>query len=455
MARCTAQLLLVGCLCLATDRLVADDWPQWMGPQRDNVWRESGVRDDLPAEGLTPKWSVPVDLGYAGPAVANGKVYVFEYTRSEGEITNNPGGADQLLGTERLRCLDQQSGEELWRYEYERPYSISYPSGPRCTPTVDGDRVYALGAEGDLTCLSTAEGTALWKVNFQERFDAKTPLWGHSAHPLVVGDTLYCLVGGPGSLVVALDKHTGEVQWKALDNDQQGYCPPSMIEHNGQPQLVVYYPKAVAGLDPATGDELWSVAIEPAYSMSIGAPTKVGDRLFATGHGGVSVFFQLPTESGGDAQVLWAGTPKTSIGAANMTPLADPAGKVIYGCDSRTSELIAIDLADDGARLWKTRKPTLGEDGVGKQGRVFHGTAFLVRQGDSDRYWIASETGDLILAQLTPEAYTELGRTPLVAPTGETFGRPVVWSAPAFAGGCVFARDDKQLVCLDLSADGG
>lgn len=433
----------------------ADDWPQWMGPNRDNIWREDGVRDDLPETGLTPKWTVPVDLGYSGPAVADGKVYLFEYTRESGEITNNPGGADELEGVERLRCLDQATGEELWRHEYDRPYKISYPSGPRCTPTVHGDSVYALGAEGDLWRLKTADGSVVWHVNFQERFGAETPIWGHSSHPLIVGDKLYCIAGGEDSVAVALDIATGETEWTAIRNKEQGYCPPSLIEHNGEQQLVIYYPKAVTGLDPASGDEKWSVAIEPSYSMSIGAPNKVGDRMFATGHGGVSVFFRLPTESGGDAEVLWAGKPKTSIGAANMTPIADPSADVLYGCDARTSELIAVDLENEGERLWSTKRPTLGAEADSKKGRVYHGTAFVVRQGDTNRYWLASETGDLILAELTPEAYTEIGRTKMVEQTGETFGRPVVWSAPAFADRCVFARDDKQLVCIDLSAAGG
>ena len=134
------------------------DWPQWRGPMRDGVWRAFGVRSDLPKgdlptgnllKGKLPiRWRVPAALGYAGPAVAAGKVFLFEYEKRSGEIKNSPDVRIRLEGVERLRCLNAASGDELWRHEYNRPYQISYPSGPRCTPTVDGERVYTLGAEG-------------------------------------------------------------------------------------------------------------------------------------------------------------------------------------------------------------------------------------------------------------------------------------------------------------------
>ena len=202
-----------------------DDWPQWRGPNRDGVWRESGLLTDMPSGELPVRWRVPVDLGYAGPAVADGKVYLFEYEKRSGTIKNNPGGRADLEGLERLRCLDASSGDELWRHEYDRPYKLSYPSGPRCTPTVDGDRVYTLGAEGDLICLNTGDGSVVWSKSFAEEYGAETPIWGHSAHPLVDGDTLYCVVGGQGSVAVAFDKMTGAEKWRALSAYEAGVLP--------------------------------------------------------------------------------------------------------------------------------------------------------------------------------------------------------------------------------------
>ncbi|QDT70667.1 outer membrane biogenesis protein BamB [Planctomycetes bacterium MalM25] len=431
---------------------LAEDWPHWRGPEHDGVWREEGIVAALPEGELDYTWRVPCHLGYAGPAVADGKVYLFEYERSDGDITDNPGARDKLQGVERLRCLSSATGEELWKYEYERDYFISYPSGPRCTPTVDGDHVYLLGPEGDLTCLKTADGSFVWKKSFPNDYNAPTPMWGHSAHPLVDGDTLYCLVGGEGSVVVAFDKLTGEERWRALStprmNNEVGYCPPSIAVIGGQRVLVVFHPEAVCGLTLDGGEQLWSVPIKPAYGMSIAQPNVVGDRIFTTGYGGPSVFFRPPAGAG-EAEVLWSGAPKTSVSAANPTPTADATAEVLYGVDANSSSLAAVDLAT-GERLWQTRKPTLNIEG---RTRARHGTVFPVRQGDTDRFWLASETGDLILARLTPEAYEELGRKPLLEPTGDAFGRPVWWSHPAFAEKSIFARNDKELVRVNLAAE--
>ncbi|MEM8946195.1 MAG: PQQ-binding-like beta-propeller repeat protein [Planctomycetota bacterium] len=422
--------------------LRAEDWEQWRGPQRDGVWRETGIRDDIPSDGLPERWRVPVALGYAGPAVADGKVYLFEYEKEQGELKNSPGGRPKLDGVERLRCLSSASGEELWRYEYDRNYKISYPSGPRCTPTVDGDRVYALGAEGDLTCLRTGDGSLVWKKSFQTDYGVKTPIWGHSAHPLVDGDTLYCVVGGDGSIAVAFDKLTGEERWRALSAGEPGYCPPTMLEIAGKQQLVIFYPLAVCGLDPTSGQVQWSIPIEPSYGMSIAQPMITGDRIFTSGYN-ASVCFSLPNGSS-DPDVYWAGKPKTSVSSANVTPIYD--GSLIYGVDANDSVLAAVDPST-GERVWQTKAPTVGE---GQRGR--HGTVFIVRQGNSDRYWLFSELGDLILAKLTAAGYEELGRQKLLEPTGEAFGRSVVWSHPAFAEQAVFVRNDEQLVCVELSS---
>ncbi len=420
-----------------------DDWPQWRGPSRGGVWNESGVRSDMPTDKLPVRWRVPAALGYAGPAVAGGKVFLFEYERLTGKIKNDPGSRTKLEGLERLRCLNAATGKELWRHEYDRTYHVSYPSGPRCTPTVDGDRVYILGAEGDLKSLRTEDGKVVWEKSFHEEYGVESPLWGHSAHPLVYGDAVYCLVGGEGSIVVAFDKQTGAEKWRALSAYEPGYCPPSMMEIGGRLQLVIFHPKAVSGLDPVSGEVIWSVPIEPSYGMSIAQPLLAGNRLFAAGYNN-SVCFALPVGVE-EPEVLWAGTPKTSISSANASPIFD--GELIYGIDANDSALVAIDPAT-GERLWQTKVPTVGEGGRGR-----HGTTFIVRQGETDRYWLFNEQGDLILARLRAAGYEELGRQRILEPTGEAFGRSVVWSHPAFAERAVFARNDKEIVCVDLSAE--
>ena len=167
-----ACLLLAATCCPAP----AEDWPQWLGPNRDATYAEQDVRTAIPESGLPVRWRVPCATGYSGPAVVDGRVYLFEYEITDGELTFAAGRPDELKGTERVRCLDAQSGEELWSYEYDCPYRVSYGGGPRCTPTVDGGLVYTLGAEGDLSCLKADDGSLRVTVNVAPpAADASTP----------------------------------------------------------------------------------------------------------------------------------------------------------------------------------------------------------------------------------------------------------------------------------------
>ena len=425
-----------------------DDWPQWLGPARDGVWRETGLVKAIPPAGLPVKWRAEVKGGYSGPAVADGRVYLMDYERREGDVANAPNDRNTLAGQERVLCLDAATGKLLWKHDYDCPYAISYASGPRCTPTVADGKVYTLGAEGNLFCLDAATGRVIWSKDFKKDYAAPTPLWGFCGHPLVDGDRLVCLVGGEGSVAVAFDKNTGRELWRALSASESGYCPPSIIESAGVRQLVIWDADKLNSLDPATGTVLWSQPLKPSYGMSIMAPrvaaTPRGQVLFASGIGRIGALYTLAADKPG-ASVAWRGDPKSAVYCANSTPFI--AGDTLYGCDCETGFLTAVDLAT-GKRLWETGEPTLGN----RRGR--HGTAFLVRQGDAvgdGRTWLFSETGNLILARLTPAAYEELGRTHLVAPTNECFGREVVWSHPAFAGRCIFVRNDRELVCVSLA----
>ncbi|MCG8650470.1 MAG: PQQ-like beta-propeller repeat protein, partial [Pirellulales bacterium] len=133
-----------------------------MGPTRDGVYRETGIIDEVPAKGLPVKWRRPIGGGYAGPAVAGGRVFVFDYQKESGDAFNDPGQRAKLKGKERLTALDAKTGKQLWQHTYDCPYSISYPAGPRCTPTVDGDHLFILGSEGDLKCLRCRDGDLVW-----------------------------------------------------------------------------------------------------------------------------------------------------------------------------------------------------------------------------------------------------------------------------------------------------
>lgn len=427
-------------LVLAATHVSAADWPQWLGPHQAAEWNESGLVDRIPADGLKVLWRKPVGLGYAGPAVAQGRVYLFDYVKTSGEIVNNPGGRTELKGQERLQCFSTADGSLVWQQEYDAPYAISYASGPRATPTVDGDRVYTLGAEGQLCCRGTKDGAIQWELNLKSKYGVESPIWGFSAAPVVDGDQLYIMVGGQGHAVVALNKTTGDELWRSLSDTDSGYSTPTVIEAAGKRQLIVWLPSQIHGLDPESGKPYWSVDLKPDYGMSIMLPRHHGEYLFASGIGNVGAALKLDQSQPG-AEIMWRGKGNNAVYCANSTPVI--VDDVIYGCDCRSGALTAVDIRT-GDRLWESMIPTAGE---GR--KAGHGTAFLVKNGD--RFILFSETGDLILAELTPEKYTELGRFHALEPTNECFGRPVVWSHPAFAEQCAFMRNDKELVCISLA----
>ena len=423
----------------------ADDWPQWLGPERDGIWRETGIVESLPEEGPEILWRVPAGHGYSSPTVAEGKVYLSDYVIAEGEIVNNPSGRNPVKGKERIRCFDAESGEELWSHAYDEPYFISYPGGPRSTPTVADRKVYALGAEGRFFCLDANTGEVVWEQNWKEIYEIESPIWGFSAHPLIDGDTLYALVGGEGSVAVAFNKDTGAVKWQALSAAEPGYCPPTMIEHAGVKQLLIWHPESMNSLNPEDGSVYWSLPLKAGYGMSIMAPQKSGNKLFASAIGRIGAVMELDDEKP-EAKFFWKAKPKEGLFAANVTPLIIDG--VIYGCDIDTSGFTAASL-ETGERYWQTTLPTLGEENPERGGR--HGTAFLTLHEESGKLFLFSETGHLIIAEVSPEAYTEISRAKILEPTNEAFGRPVVWAAPAFAMKSVFVRNDKELVRVNLA----
>jgi outer membrane protein assembly factor BamB len=420
--------------------LHGNDWPQWLGPDGDNQWRESGILRTFPAEGPPVKWRAAVHWGYAGPAVAGGRVFVMDFLPDDPQLRNNPSGREQVAGTERVLCLSSADGSLLWEHAAQRTYAISYPGGPRCTPAVDAEHVYALGAQGHLTCLRRGDGHVVWSKDFVADYGAPTPVWGFAAHPLADDQRLYCVVGGKDAAVVAFDKATGRELWRALATNDAGYCPPTLIRHAGVEQLIIWLPETLAALNPATGATYWTLPLKPAYGMSIAAPRKHGDVLFASGHGHTAAAVRLG-EGPTDVEVVWSGKAGRGVYASNATPYLEDG--VIYGSDCFSGGLAAARL-EDGQELWTVFEPTTGDR------RAAHGTAFLFKH--EDRFLLMSETGHLILAKLSPAGYEEISRAKILEPTNEAFGRPVVWSSPALAEKCVFARNDKELVCVDLSA---
>ena len=439
MARSIALLIVV----LATSRASAADWPQWMGPNRDDVWDEKGIVESFPADGPKVLWRTPLNGGFAGPAVAGGKVYVTDYVKAAGDSKPQPTKRNDLQGAERVLCLDAQSGSELWKHEYPCDYTISYPAGPRCTPTVDGSRVYALGAMGDLICLDAEKGTVIWSKNLPAEYKAPVPLWGYAGHPLVYKNLLICTAGGDGSAVIALDKGTGQEKWKALKSPEIGYSPPTLIEAGGVTQLLIFNGVGLNSLNPDSGEAYWSEPLSTAFAMAIMAPRKGGDFLFAGGHSGRSLGLKLTADKPG-ATKAWQGSRTLGLAPVSGTPFVENG--IAYGIDG--NGLFRAMRVETGERLWATAKPVNGKDDD-KRGPN-EGATFVTKNGD--RFFIFGENGDLVIARLSPEKYDEISRTKLLDPVGVGLGRPVVWSHPAYANRCVYARNDKEIVCVDLSA---
>jgi outer membrane protein assembly factor BamB len=429
---------------LGGNTLFADDWPQWLGPQRDAVWRESGIVAKFPTNGPPVRWRASIGGGYAGPVVANGRVYVADRRLAQGASNPaDPFDRGVISGGERVVCLSEADGQVLWKYEYECPYTISYPAGPRVAPLVSQGKVYTLGAEGNLFCLDATDGKVLWSHEFKKDYGIKAPMWGFAGNPLLDGNRLICLVGGAGSTVVAFDKDTGKELWRALSAEEPGYSSPVIYEAGGTRQLILWHPEAANALDPETGAVYWSVPFKSRAGMTLATPRKLGDQLFFTAFYSGSLMLRLDSAKPA-AAVAWR-TLKvnekdtTHLNAVMCTPFLEDG--YIYGVCSY-GQLRCLKM-ETGERVWETFQATTSGEAVR------WANAFIVKNGD--RFFLFNEKGDLIMAKLSPRGYEEISRAHLLEPTNKDCGRFVVWSHPAFANRHVYARNDREIICADLA----
>jgi outer membrane protein assembly factor BamB len=448
--RCSVALALL----LVPAFAMADDWPQYLGPKRDSIWRETGILDKFPSRGPEVLWRKPCGMGYAGPAVTQGKVFLPDRVLADGaKNPDNPFGRTGVRGTDRLLCLDEKTGEQLWKIEHPVEYRVSYAAGPRCTPTVDGDLLYWLDTMGDLFALETNTGKKVWTKNFRTDFGAELPVWGFAAHPLVDGDKLICLVGGSeGRGVIAFNKKTGDVVWKALTTrGDPGYNSPVIFEINGKRVLIIWHSHAVVGLEPDTGKKLWQYDWDIASALTVPGVRLVGKSLLF-----LSAFYNgsLLLDVGGETpQVVWkskskgnqaAVMPDNTLDLHSIMPTPWIKDDHIYGICSY-GELRCLELKT-GKRVWMTRAVTTTDGAPARWAN-----AFIVPHGDGERAFLFNEQGELIIARLTPSGYEEIDRAKLLDPTNRyAAGRTVVWSHPAFADRTVFARNDKEIVAVSL-----
>ena len=417
----------------------AEDWPEWRGKGRRGLWNESGIVDNFPPQGLTVAWRTPIGSGFSGPAVAGGRVFVLDFSRETG-----------TKGTERAVCLDERTGRVLWAQSWPADYrgmQETYATGPRATPTVDGDRVYTLGGSGVLHCLSVSDGAVLWKKDYVRDFTASLPVWGMTSAPLVDGERLICLVGGDGdATVVAFDKKSGREIWRAIHSDSEpGYAQLILVENAGTRQLILWHPRAVYSLDPSSGKILWQEPFRVNMGLTVATPVVSGLRLLVSSFYNGSLMLELE-RSGPGAKVLWKGKSASEIDSDGLhaliaTPVID--GDFVYGVCSY-GQFRCID-ARSGSRVWETLQVT------GEKARW--ATAMMVR--NEDRYFINNDRGELILARLSPDGYTEIGRTFLIKPTTHPGNRrqagAVHWSHPAYANRRIYARNDEEILAASLA----
>ncbi len=430
----------------------ADDWPQWMGPQRDDVWRERGIVQRFTTNGPPIVWRTAIAPSYSGPAVVGNRLFLMDRPKAaDPEAKSNDEKAATTPALERVRCLDAKTGKSIWEHVYPRAYNIGYPAGPRTTPTVADGRVYTLGAMGDLLCLKADSGTVVWSHNFPQDYQpVKAPVWGWSSHPLLDADRLICLVGGTNTAVVAFQKDTGKELWRALSTQEIGYVPPVIYTINGRRQRIIWHPEAVSGLDPETGKVFWSqpypVGAEPKRpEVTIALPRLEGNNLFLTCFYQGSLLLRV-TETG--AEVAWNrhSTSDSEMNDGLHTVLGTPIFKdgFIYGVCG-FGEFRCLD-AKNGDRKWETYAPT-----VGKQG--FFANVFMTQ--NEDRTFLYNDQGELIIARLRPEGYEEVSRAKLLEPLEKTRGRTVTWCHPAYANQRAYVHNGKDLICVSLAADQG
>jgi outer membrane protein assembly factor BamB len=423
-------LAFAGCIVGMPVESSAFDWPQWRGPNGDGTWVGAPkISAEWSKDGLPVGWRADIGGGYAGVTVADGRVFLFDrqVERGPGDPDNAKPQGPILSEKERLLCLDSETGRELWQFAYPETYGdLDYGNGPRAAPTVTGDFVLTLGALGKLHCLRVADGSAVWSIDLIKDFGGRRPMWGYAAAPLVRGDSVIVVSGGENNRsVLSLDLSSGKRQWSSL-SDKAGYTWPVAVQRDGHTQLVCWTPSHVRGIDARDGKPLWEYPYEITYGVSIATPIIHDGIVLVCGywHGSRAIQLgQQPT----DAKLKWE--ENRYLRGLMSQPLYRDG--FVYLLDKQYG-LTCFELAT-GKKLWDD-KNTLTPRGRNPQ-------ATLLWLNDDDRILALNSEGELVLARVNPQGYSEEARAKIVGST---------WAHPGFAGNRVFARSDTELVCIEL-----
>jgi outer membrane protein assembly factor BamB len=413
--RCTALSLLLGLTVSGT----AADWPQWRGPTRDGIARETGLLREWPASGPKLLWQVKdAGGGYSTPALAGKRLY----------LLGNRG-----LDDEFVQARNAMTGDLLWSTHLGRvgqpEQKPNYP-GARSTPTVDGRWLYVFGSDGDLACLDTESGEVRWRRQLRVDFDGRPGIWAYSESPLIDGDKLICAPGGERATILALDKHTGKVVWQCgiPDGDEATYSSTLVTTIDGVKQYVQCLKKGVVGVDAATGRLLWrfSETADLKNGGYILTPV-IREGLVYSAAGLIGGAAAKVRQQGGGwtAESVYF-SKKLPIGIGGVVLLGD----FLYGAAGQS--LQCVEFAT-GETRWEDR--------------CIGAASICAAEG---LLYLRGENGDVALVEATPEGYREKGRfTPADQPDR---GRSKAWAYPVVANGRLYLRDLNDLRCYDIAA---
>jgi outer membrane protein assembly factor BamB len=380
------------------------DWPQWRGPNRDGLSRETGLLAAWPQTGPREVWQQPANAGYSNLAIANGKA-----------ITLLQDGED-----EAVVCWNAATGQELWRYKYSCHYMDPQGSGPRSTPSIEGDRVYTVGAKGMFHCLKLENGDVIWKHDLVQEFHGLVPRWGVSFSPLVEGELVFANPGGPGgNSVIAFNKKTGDLAWKNLD-DPPAYSSAVGATLCGKRQIIFFTQTGLVSVTPQDGSLLWRFPWLTRFDANIATPIVVGDYVFISSNydRGCAV---LEVTLGKDG-AFQAKSVFEHNRMRNHFSTCVFYQDHLYGFDNDTLECMSFRT---GEIAWKKKD--------------FKKGSMLIADG---KLIILGESGTLALAEASPLDYRQI--------SSFQFSRNKCWTAPVLTGGRLYVRDEQKIVCYDL-----
>jgi len=410
---------------LSVTSFAAEDWPGIYGPQHDATSKQKGLLRTWPKEGPKVLWSVPLGVGFGGPAVTGGNVYVLD--------------RDEAVG-DTLRVLDFANGKEVWTFAYNAPGKFMF-AGSRMTPTVDGDFVYTVGPLGDLHALSTKTRKPVWRKNIWKDFGgvAELPRWAIVQNPLIYGDLLIVAPQTTEAGVVAYEKTTGKLKWKsAALSGLPGYVTPSIVKVGGQDQLVMITAAvgrgrnakdgSVNGLDPKNGKVLWTYKNFQCIIPVTQAVDAGQDRvLVAGGYNAGSAMIKI--EKKGDAFAVTELFTNPDFGSHTHPPiLHDGTFYSHYTTNERNDGLVAMSM--DGKVLWKTGQ----QPAFVRGGSVLADGLMLTNDGNTKLY----------LVEPSPAGFKPLASA-VILEAGDN------WAPLALVDGKLLVRGQKELKVLQVA----